>query len=197
MRIRWALLVAFVALGAAACGADPDLAGQEGAEDTTTTTPRVTTTTIDDSATDTTEAMTDDGSTTMAAEDMTGVHVSATDLGEILVGPDGLTLYVFTADSEGMSACYDACADLWPPVPGTIDISSSLDRSMFSVIGRDDGTEQLTVNGMPLYWYTPDQSPGDTMGQGFNDVWFVVDPTGVMLESAAAGTGDTVIDYDY
>jgi predicted lipoprotein with Yx(FWY)xxD motif len=194
MRIRWALLVVIVVLGAAACGGGPEPAGQEGADETTTT---AATTTTQGAATDTTAAMTDDGSTIMAAGDMDGVHVSETDLGEVLVGPDGLTLYVFTADSEGTSNCYEACADLWPPVPGSVEISSDLDQTMFSVTSRDDGSEQLTVNGMPLYWYTPDQSPGDTMGQAFNDVWFVVDPTGAMLESTAAGTGDTVIDYDY
>jgi len=197
MRIRWAVLVVFVALVAAACGGGSDPAGQEEAGETTTTVAptTTTTTTAEDSGTDTTEAMNDDGSTTMAADDTDVVHVSESDLGEILVGPDGMTLYVFTADGEGTSACYDACADLWPPVPGNVDISPDLDQSMFSTITRDDGSEQLTVNGMPLYWYTPDESPGDTMGQAFNDVWFVVDPTGAMLESAAAGTGDTVIDY--
>lgn len=197
MRIRWTLLATLVVLVAAACGGGPDPAGQEDVEQTTTTAEPTTTASEEDPATDTTEAMTDDGSTTMAAEDMSGVHVSETDLGEILVGPDGLTLYIFTADSDGTSTCYDACADLWPPVPGDVEISSALDQSMFSTTARDDGSEQLTVNGMPLYWYTPDQSPGDTMGQAFNDVWFVVDPTGAMMESAAAGTGDTVIDYDY
>ena len=196
MRIRWTLLVAFVALMAAACGGGPDPAGQGDVDGTTTTTVApTTTTTSEDPVTDTTDAMTDDGSTTMAAEDMDGVHVSETELGEVLVGPDGLTLYVFTADSQGTSACYDACADLWPPVPGDVGISSDLDQSLFSTTVRDDGREQLTINGMPLYWYAPDESPGDTMGQGFNDVWFVVDPTGAMLESAAAGSGDTVIDY--
>lgn len=194
MRIRWILLIAFVALVAAACGGAP---AQEDGEQTTTTTAPATTTTAEDSATDTTEGMTDDGSTTMAAEDMNGVHVSETDLGEVLVGPDGLTLYVFTADSNGTSTCYDACADLWPPVPADVEISSDLDQSIFSTTARDDGSEQLTVNGMPLYWYTPDESPGDTMGQAFNDVWFVVDPTGAMLESAAAGSDSPVIDYDY
>lgn len=196
MRIRWALLALFAALGLAACGGGPDSAGQAGADETTTTAVPTTTTTAEDSATDTTAAMTDDGSTTTSAE-VEGVHVADTDLGEILVGPDGLTLYVFTPDTEGTSTCYDACADLWPPVPGDVEISSDLDRSMFSVTSRDGGSEQLTVNGMPLYWYTPDQSPGDTMGQAFNDVWYVVDPSGAMLESAAAGTGDTVIDYGY
>lgn len=197
MRNRWTLLVACLGLLAGACGGGTDPVGQADPDETTTTTAPAATTTADDSTTETTEEMTDDGSTTTAAEDMSGVRVAESDLGEILVGPDGLTLYVFTPDTDGTSTCYDACADLWPPVPADVEISSALDESMFGATARDDGSEQLTVNGMPLYWYTPDQSPGDTMGQAFNDVWFVVDPTGSMMESAAAGTGDTVIDYDY
>lgn len=196
MKNRLTLLAFSLALLVAACGGGPDTGGETETTDSTTTLQEATTT-AEDSITTTTETMTDDGSTTMAEEDASGVHVAESELGEILVGPDGLTLYVFTADTEGTSTCYEACADLWPPVPGDVEISSDLDESMFGTTTRDDGTEQLTVSGMPLYWYSPDGSPGDTMGQGFNDVWFVVDPTGSMMESAAAGTGDTVIDYDY
>jgi hypothetical protein len=30
---------------------------------------------------------------------------------------------------------------------------------------------------MPLYYWIEDVVPGDTNGQGVNDVWFVVSPT--------------------
>lgn len=133
--------------------------------------------------------------TTTAEEMMDGIHVAQTDLGSILVDPEGFTLYIFTNDTEGESVCYDACADLWPPVPADTAISSDLDESRFGSTTRDDGSEQLTVNGMPLYLYTPDTSPGDTTGQGFNDVWFVVDADGNMIE--AAGPSNVVDDYDY
>lgn len=169
----------------AACGA-------EGGGDTTTTAESDATTTTSADAgqedpTTTTAPEVDETSTT-AAEAMDGVHVAETDLGSILVDPDGFTLYIFTADSEGESTCYDACADLWPPVPADTPISSDLDESIFGSVTRDDGTEQLAVNGMPLYLYTPDTNPGDTTGQGFNDVWFVVDPDGNMIEAAATST---------
>lgn len=159
----------------AACGA-------AGGDDTTTTSA--------DAGQDptTTTAPEVEDTTTTAAETMDAVHVADTDLGSILVNPDGFTLYVFTADSEGESTCYDACADLWPPVPADTSISPELDESIFGAVTRDDGTEQLAVNGMPLYLYTPDENPGDTTGQGFGDVWFVVDPSGNMIEAAAAST---------
>lgn len=180
----------------AACGA-------EGGDDTTTTAALDTTTTTSADAGQedptTTTASEAEDTTTTAAETMDGVHVADTDLGSILVDPDGFTLYIFTADSEGESTCYDACADLWPPVSADTPISSELDASIFGSVTRDDGTEQLAVNGMPLYLYTPDENPGDTTGQGFNGVWFVVDSDGGMIEaSAASDDGEEEPDpYDY
>ena len=142
-----------------------------------------------------TTAAGEEATTTAATEPMSGVHVAETDAGSALVGPDGLTLYVFTSDTDGESTCYDACAELWPPVPGDTEVSSDLDASVFGTTTRTDGTEQLTVNDMPLYWYEPDEVPGDAMGQGFNGVWFVIDAEGSIIEAAA--DGDVVIDYDY
>lgn len=119
-----------------------------------------------------------------------GVHGASTDLGTILVDAEGFTLYVFTNDTDGESTCYDACADLWPAVPADSTIGSDLDASMFGTTTRTDGSEQLTVAGQPLYRYTPDTNPGDTTGQGFSGVWFVVGVDGAMIggpESATSG----------
>ena len=71
---------------------------------------------------------------------------------------------------------------------------------MFDSIERTDGTSQLTVNGMPLYLLASDTAPGDVNGQGVNDVWFVVDAEGNMLDASAAapaGDEDVAFDYDY
>jgi predicted lipoprotein with Yx(FWY)xxD motif len=188
--LGWLVLALFVV---AACGT-------EGGDDTTTVAtdePEVTTTADqgeEEPATTTTEAM---DTTTSAAEEMDGIHTADSDLGTILVDPDGFTLYVFTADSEGESACYDDCAQAWPPVPADTPIGSDLDASLFASIERTDDIEQLTINGMPLYRYSPDENPGDTMGQGVNDVWFVVDTDGNMIEASATGEEDVAFDYDY
>jgi len=45
-------------------------------------------------------------------------------------------------------------------------------------IRREDGYLQVTYNGWPLYYFAPDETPGDTLGQGVGDVWFVVSPAG-------------------
>jgi len=173
--------------------------GTEGGDDTTTvaTDEPVVTTTADagqEEETTTTAEPEEEMTTTTGAEMMDGVHASDTDLGSILVDPEGFTLYVFTVDTGGESSCYDDCESAWPPVPADTEIGSDLDPAMFGATTRTDGTEQLTVNGMPLYRFAADASPGDTSGQGANDVWFVVDADGNMIEAAADAF---VIDYDY
>lgn len=196
MKMRTLGTFVLMALVVAACGTE----GGDGTTTLVTDEPEVTTTADpgqEDPATTTTAAPAEE-TTTTAAEMMDGIHAADTDLGSILVDPDGFTLYIFTADSGGESACYEACADLWPPVPAGTAIGADLDVALFGSIERTDGTEQLTVNDMPLYRYTPDTSPGDTTGQGFNDVWFVVDATGDAIEAAAATDDeDTAFDYDY
>jgi predicted lipoprotein with Yx(FWY)xxD motif len=122
----------------------------------------------------------DDGNGgTEAAAD--GVSTASTDLGTVLVDPDGMTVYVFLNDTAGESTCYDSCAGTWPAVPGDAAISSDLDSALFGTTTRTDGTEQLTVDGQPLYRYAPDASPGDTGGQGVGDVWFVVGSDGAII----------------
>lgn len=191
MRTRSILPLTVIALFVAACGA-----GDEGGATTTAALDDATTTVAEEPTT--TEEMTSTtaaGDTaTTGAEMMDGVHASDTDLGSILVNAEGFTLYIFTNDTDGASTCYDACASTWPPVPGDVSISPELDASIFGTTTRDDGTEQLTVNGMPLYLYAPDTSPGDTTGQGVGGVWFVVDDAGEVIEASA---DNQVVDYGY
>ena len=119
------------------------------------------------------------------------ISTASTDLGTVLVDPDGFTVYVFLNDTNGESTCYDSCAATWPAVPGDTAISSDLDDSIFGTTTRTDGTEQLTVDGQPLYLYAPDTNPGDTGGQGVGDIWFVVGSDGAMIggPEATATTG--------
>ena len=57
---------------------------------------------------------------------------------------------------------------------------------MFTTFARDDGTMQVSVNGQPLYTYGADTKPGDTNGQEFGNVWYVVGANGQKIE----GTGE-------
>jgi predicted lipoprotein with Yx(FWY)xxD motif len=110
-------------------------------------------------------------------------------LGSFLVGPDGMTLYLFTKDAPGVSNCYDECAVKWPPllvpegrqptagegIPGTLGVTE-----------RTDGTYQVTYNDMPLYYWFKDVVPGDATGQNVGEVWFVIDPQAVPDTEAPA-----------
>jgi predicted lipoprotein with Yx(FWY)xxD motif len=140
------------------------------------------------------------GSTTTIGGMVYEVHAADSDLGPVVVNPSGLTLYVFANDTNGVSTCYDQCADLWPAVPGDTGIGSDLDSSMFTITTRTDGTEQLTMNGHPLYRFAPDDTPGETGGQGFNGVWFAAGTDGTMIEAPAPSTtapGDDDYGYNY
>lgn len=108
----------------------------------------------------------------------TTVLVATSDLGEILGDSDGNTLYLFTPDEQGDSTCYDQCETNWPPLVGEVTPSDGLDAALLGSTTRTDGSEQATYNGWPLYYFAGDPSPGDTNGQGINDVWFVVSPEG-------------------
>lgn len=120
------------------------------------------------------------------------VQVADTKLGSVLVDADGLTLYLFTNDSEGQSTCEDACADLWPPLlvdDGEPSAGDPADAELIGTADRADGSTQVTYAGHPLYRYAPDQAPGDVTGHGVNDVWFAVAADGSPVETSPAAAG--------
>jgi predicted lipoprotein with Yx(FWY)xxD motif len=108
------------------------------------------------------------------------------ELGLFLVGPDGMTLYLYTKDTPGVSNCYDECAVRWPPllVPeGQQPTAGEGVTGSLGITERQDGTYQVTYNDMPLYYWIRDVVPGDATGQNVGEVWFVVPP-----ESAGAAS---------
>ncbi|MEW6415911.1 MAG: hypothetical protein AB1482_11720 [Pseudomonadota bacterium] len=93
----------------------------------------------------------------------------------VLTNSAGMTLYTFDKDiaGSGKSVCNGECAAKWPPlVAGPYDASSG----DYSVITRDDGTMQWAYKGKPLYLWIKDQKPGDTTGDGVNNVWRTARP---------------------
>ena len=114
--------------------------------------------------------------TTAPSSTAASVGVSMTKLGDILVDGKGMTLYVFDGDTTaGKSSCNGCCASIWPPLvaTGSETYAAGLSASMFSVVTRDDGSEQLAVNGKPLYLFASDKKPGDTTGQGVGTFYVV------------------------
>ena len=103
------------------------------------------------------------------------------DLGEIVVDGDGMTVYMFDNDTQGgdASTCEGQCAANWPAVT-----SDSDDPAVEGVTGEIgtitgvDGETQVTLNGWPLYSFAGDSAAGDVNGQGVNGVWWVLTPDG-------------------
>lgn len=119
------------------------------------------------------------------------VEVSeSADFGSILVDGEGMSVYVFMADTQdaGTSACTDAeCTAEWPPLvtDGDPVAGEGVDEALLGTITRDDGSTQITYNGWPLYLFAEDTAPGDTNGQGvdeFGGLWFLVSPAGEAIE---------------
>jgi predicted lipoprotein with Yx(FWY)xxD motif len=163
MRLRRTPTLLALAVGALAVGcSDADPPAQP--EPTTTTTASVT--------------PIDDGQPDARTVEIT---VATGALGEFLVDGDGHTLYVLLDDPPGASTCVDACASAWPPVVGDPVAGVGARALRLETISREDGMQQVTAAGRPLYRFSGDAVPGETYGHGFNDVWFVADRSAAPL----------------
>ena len=104
-------------------------------------------------------------------------------LGVILTEASGRTVYLFTMDEPSQSHCIGGCALAWPPLltVGSPTPEEGVANDRLDSFKREDGYLQVTYNGWPLYYFAPDGMPGDTLGQGVGDVWFVVSPAGEIV----------------
>lgn len=116
------------------------------------------------------------------------------ELGHYLVGPNDLTLYLYTRDESDVSNCSGRCLANWPALTVQSEEELTLPAGLageLDVIKRaDDGTLHVTYNGMPLYYWVRDTKAGETTGQGVGDVWYVVNPSPTLrvAEDEALGT---------
>jgi predicted lipoprotein with Yx(FWY)xxD motif len=106
------------------------------------------------------------------------------------VDAKGMSVYFFTKDvkDSGTSACTDACLAAWPPV--TTAAETPQVEGVTGTVGTittPDGAKQVTLNGLPLYYFAKDTKAGDILGQGVNDVWYLADPSGEMIRMGASG----------
>ena len=111
------------------------------------------------------------------------VAIAKSRLGRILVDSKGITLYDFVKDKGTTSACYGACAALWPPLitKGKPVAGSGVRASLLGTTKRKDGKLEVTYGGRPLYYFVTDTKPGQTTGQGidqFGAPWWVLSPAG-------------------
>ena len=101
-------------------------------------------------------------------------------LGTYLIGYTGAAVYTHDGDTASSSACYDACAQEWPPyLVGSEDNIHQLKagvRDVTSTITRTDGSLQLTYDGHPLYFYAADKESNNPSGNGVSGAWHLVRP---------------------
>ena len=110
--------------------------------------------------------------------------------GAFLTDAAGRALYTLE-DEDEPSACVDACATAWPPYTRTATeelapsvLGVGLDPELIGSVQRPDGTEQVTYDGQPLYFYARDTAPGQAAGHDVTDEWgewYLVQPSGELL----------------
>ena len=108
--------------------------------------------------------------------------------GTYLTADDGRAIYLWVADTGSKSVCSGACAHAWPPVEtkGKPTAGAGVDASKLGTTTRSDGSQQVTYDGHPLYYFIADKSAGQLTGQGSNSFgakWWLVAPSGDAITS--------------
>jgi predicted lipoprotein with Yx(FWY)xxD motif len=128
------------------------------------------------------------GSSSSEPASANALDTASTSLGTVVVDGKGMTVYYFKKDvkDSGKSNCSGQCLALWPAV-----VAPSINPQVDGVTGtvgtitRDDGSMQVTINGLPVYTYAKDNAAGDVTGQGVGGVWYVIAPSGDAITSGA------------
>ena len=120
--------------------------------------------------------------TTIGLQSVSGIP------GKFLADGQGHTLYLFEADKSTTSTCTGACAAAWPPVTASAMpmAGGGVSQSLLGTTKRADGTEQVTYNGHPLYYFAADTGAGMVKGQGskeFGAGWYVLNAKGAKIDN--------------
>jgi predicted lipoprotein with Yx(FWY)xxD motif len=113
-----------------------------------------------------------------------------------LTDDGGMTLYYYTLDTNGQSACYGGCAKAWPIYYAeNLTAASGLSAEDFGTITRTDGTRQTTYKGWPLYYWFKDKVAGDMTGEGVQKVWYVLTvPAYTVMIGTNKAVGNHLVD---
>ena len=120
-------------------------------------------------------------------------RVKAVDVHEaVAVGPSGFAIYTFQGETTHHIICKKTtssaknCWAFWPPVSpsgsGAVTKASGIHGKLGTF--KNHGVTQLTLNGQPLYYFTPDimghnkhQATGDEL-KTFGSIWHIVKAAG-------------------
>ncbi len=128
------------------------------------------------------------GSSAPADANFDGTLATATTPLGTVVTSNGFTLYRFDKDAAkpSNSTCVAACAKTWPPVLGDgVPATVGLPGSVIGTVGRPDGSQQLTLDGWPLYRFSKDAAPGDVKGEGVGGTWRAIGVDGKPVGGSA------------
>ena len=79
----------------------------------------------------------------------------------VLTDTHGISVYTFDVDTENKSNCNGGCLTVWPP----LNIAEGEEvAAPFGTIMGNNGKPQLTLKGLPLYYFIQDRKPGDIAG---------------------------------
>jgi predicted lipoprotein with Yx(FWY)xxD motif len=123
------------------------------------------------------------GNPTVRAENIPGT-------GMALVDSKGFTLYYLKGENASSIQCTGTCASEWPPLLLTSGAQPTAGPGVsgdLATVKRPDGGTQVTFDGMPLYTFQGDASPGQASGQGVSN-FFVASATGA-TSSGSTGSG--------
>ena len=131
-----------------------------------------------------------------ATETNSTLSLRKTGLGPILVNSRGRTLYLFSKERNGKSACSGNCAKFWPPLlrQGKPTVGPGIKQSLVGSTRRSNGSVQVTYNKHPLYSFAVDKRAGETKGEAyfaFGAKWYAVSATGRAVVKAATTTTST------
>jgi len=95
---------------------------------------------------------------------------------KILASSFQQTLYIFDPDAAaGKPSCNAKCAEVWPPITlSAEEVAGLAGHADLGVQARDNGLQQLTYKGMPVYQFNLDRVAGDIKGDGIGGVWHII-----------------------
>jgi len=122
------------------------------------------------------------------------IQIAQNPAGSYLTDSQGKPLYIFSKDSSDKpSVCTEQCAQVFQPVivqQGQMpQAMGGADTGKLTTIPRNDGGKQLAYHGMPLYYFSGDQAPGQVNGQNqnaFGGTFNLVQPNGDKLSASVS-----------
>jgi predicted lipoprotein with Yx(FWY)xxD motif len=125
----------------------------------------------------------------LAASGPAKVKLRKTGLGKVLAAGSGFTLYTFTKDSRNSDKCVKIknCAGIWPPLMthGKPLAGPGVNASLLGKIRLPHGKSQVTYAGHPVYTYSGDSGPGQTLYVGtpqFGGTWYAISAAGKTIK---------------